>query len=242
MGRYNGPEARCRPRRVGGWRPIPAGREDKRLVMKPPDRIRIRLLGGFEIACDDGIASPIRLSTKKVCALVAFLAMNRKQAATREELATLLWGSCSDQQARQSLRQALVLLRKDLRSPNVLYADKEIIRLQPGSWSVDALEFEALADFVGEQWPTAGGRPVRRRIPERIQCRGGGLRRVVAVAAGSLPDRRRPRPCRLLGTIGCDRQRPAGDRRRAAPAGIGPAARGLAAVGPEALRTLLRPA
>jgi DNA-binding SARP family transcriptional activator len=84
--------------------------------MKPPDRIRIRLLGGVEVFRDDGISIPIRLSTKKVSALVAFLAMSRKQAATREELATLLWGSCSDQQARQSLRQAMVLLRKDLRS------------------------------------------------------------------------------------------------------------------------------
>jgi TolB-like protein/DNA-binding SARP family transcriptional activator/Tfp pilus assembly protein PilF len=113
--------------------------------MKPPDRIRVRLLGGVEIFRDDGISVPVRLSTKKVYALVAFLAMSRKQAATREELATLLWGSCSDQQARQSLRQALVLLRKDLRSPNVLSADKETIRLQAGLWSCDALEFETLA-------------------------------------------------------------------------------------------------
>src|SRR5262245_10913692 len=109
--------------------------------MHPPDRIRVRLLGGFEIVRDDGI--PIRLSTKKVGALAAFLVMNRNQAATREELATLLWGDCPDQQARQSLRQALVLLRKDLCSPNVLIADKEMIRLQPGLWSADALEFEA---------------------------------------------------------------------------------------------------
>src|SRR5436190_12921654 len=113
--------------------------------MKPPDRIRIRLLGGVEVIRDDGISIPIRLSTKKVYALVAFLVMSRKQAATREELATLLWGSCSDQQARQSLRQAMVLLRKDLRSPNVLSADKETVRLQPGFWSADALEFETLA-------------------------------------------------------------------------------------------------
>ena len=72
--------------------------------------------------------------------------MSRKQTATRAELATLLWGSCPDQQARQSLRQALVLLRKDLGSPNALFADKEVVRLHPGAWSVDALEFEASAN------------------------------------------------------------------------------------------------
>jgi TolB-like protein/DNA-binding SARP family transcriptional activator/Tfp pilus assembly protein PilF len=114
--------------------------------MKPADRFCIRLLGGFEVVRDDGTSYPIRLSTKKVCALIAFLAMSRKQSATREELATLLWGNCPDQQARQSLRQALVLLRKDLGSPDVLVADKDVIRLQPGIWSVDALEFEASAD------------------------------------------------------------------------------------------------
>jgi TolB-like protein/DNA-binding SARP family transcriptional activator/Tfp pilus assembly protein PilF len=114
--------------------------------MKSPSCFYVRLLGGFELTRDDGIEGPIRLSTKKVCALVAFVAMSRKQSATREELATLLWGSCSEQQARQSLRQALVLLRKDLGSPNVLYADKETIRFEPGVWSVDAREFERLAD------------------------------------------------------------------------------------------------
>jgi DNA-binding SARP family transcriptional activator len=114
--------------------------------MNPADRIRVRLLGGFEIVRGDETSRPLRLSTKKVCALAAFLVMSRKQTATRAELATLLWGSCPDQQARQSLRQALVLLRKDLGSPNALFADKEVVRLHPGAWSVDALEFEASAD------------------------------------------------------------------------------------------------
>jgi DNA-binding SARP family transcriptional activator len=114
--------------------------------MKPLDRIRVRLLGAVEIVRDDAGSIPIRVSTKKVYALIAFLAMSRNQAATREQLATLLWGSCSDQQARQSLRQALVLLRKDLGSANVLFADKETVRLQPGAWSIDALDFEQLAD------------------------------------------------------------------------------------------------
>ena len=55
-----------------------------------------------------------------------------------------MWGSCTDQQARQSLRQALALLRKDLGSTHFLSTDTDVVRLQPGLWSVDARDFEAL--------------------------------------------------------------------------------------------------
>ena len=71
--------------------------------------------------------------------------MSPEQASTREQLAALLWGSCTDQQARQSLRQALALLRKELRWPHFLSTDTEVVRLQPGCWSIDAREFEALS-------------------------------------------------------------------------------------------------
>src|SRR4051812_42102650 len=112
--------------------------------MTPPARIRLRLLGRPVLTRGEDPA-PIRLSTRKVSALVAYLATNPDQTASREELATLLWGSCSEQQARQSLRQALAFLRKDLGSPNFFTADADVVRLQPGFWSVDALEFETLS-------------------------------------------------------------------------------------------------
>src|SRR5436190_14511767 len=104
--------------------------------MKPPARIRLRLLGRLALAHSD-VPAPIRLSTRKAGALIAYLAMSPEQTASREQLATLLWGSCTDQQARQSLRQALALLRKDLRSSHVFSADTAVVRLQPGLWSVD---------------------------------------------------------------------------------------------------------
>jgi DNA-binding SARP family transcriptional activator len=71
--------------------------------------------------------------------------MSTRQAATREQLATLLWGNSSDPQARQSLRQALLLLRKDLQSADIVDAGTDVIRLQPGRVAVDALDFEALS-------------------------------------------------------------------------------------------------
>ena len=112
--------------------------------MSLPNAFRVRLLGRFEIM-RGGRTAAIRLATKKARALVAFLAMSRHHSASREQLATLLWGSCSEQQAKQSLRQALTSIRKDLGSPDALFTDHEIVRFQDGAWSVDALELESLA-------------------------------------------------------------------------------------------------
>ncbi|MBV8836810.1 MAG: hypothetical protein JO000_09735, partial [Alphaproteobacteria bacterium] len=112
--------------------------------MKPPERIRLRLLGRLAIAYGDG-GPPIRLSTRKAGALIAYLAMSPEQTASREELATLLWGASTDQQARQSLRQALVLLRKELGWSHFMAADAAVVRLQPGLWSIDAADFDRLS-------------------------------------------------------------------------------------------------
>jgi DNA-binding SARP family transcriptional activator/TolB-like protein/Tfp pilus assembly protein PilF len=112
--------------------------------MAPSACIRLRLLGRLVLTRGDDPA-PIRLSTRKAGALVAYLAMSPDQVASREELATLLWGNCSDPQARQSLRQALAFLRKDLGSPDFFTADTSMVRLKPGLWSVDAIEFESLS-------------------------------------------------------------------------------------------------
>src|SRR4051794_29635973 len=107
--------------------------------MTPSACIRLRLLGRL-VLTRGGKPAPIRLSTRKVGALVAYLAMSPDQAASRDELATLLWGNGSDPQARQSLRQALAFLRKDLGSSDCFVADTDMVRLAPGLWSVDALE------------------------------------------------------------------------------------------------------
>jgi DNA-binding SARP family transcriptional activator/TolB-like protein/Tfp pilus assembly protein PilF len=107
--------------------------------------IHVRLLGRFDAARDAQFADRIRFSTKKVAALLAFLAMNPQQAATREQLGALLWGNSPDAQARQSLRQALLFLRKDLHPAEVVDAGAEVVRLRPGAVSVDAPELDALS-------------------------------------------------------------------------------------------------
>ena len=107
--------------------------------------MRLRLLGRFGVIALDGESTPIQLPTRKSGALLAYLGMSRDYGASREELAALLWGDCSDQQARQSLRQALALLRKELGPSHLFTADTQIVRLEPALWSIDARDFETLA-------------------------------------------------------------------------------------------------
>src|SRR5262245_35177941 len=71
----------------------------------------LSLLGRFELSGPDG---PIDLTSKKLAALLAFLACTAPQGQGRDRLMTLLWGSHFDAQARQNLRQALFRLRRVL--------------------------------------------------------------------------------------------------------------------------------
>jgi DNA-binding SARP family transcriptional activator/TolB-like protein len=105
----------------------------------------LRLLDRLNVYTSESEAIPIQLSTRKAGALLAYLGMRPDYTASREQLAALLWGGCSDQQARQSLRQALALLRKELGSPSFFTADAKIVRLEPTLWTIDAREFETLS-------------------------------------------------------------------------------------------------
>jgi predicted ATPase/DNA-binding SARP family transcriptional activator len=105
---------------------------------KTPVTPRLYLLGAFRLEIGK---QPIRLPTRKVESLLAFLALS-PQPHTREKLAALLWGDFTDEQARHSLRTALATLRKELRGDTLL-ADRETVQLNPDCplW-VDAREFE----------------------------------------------------------------------------------------------------
>jgi DNA-binding SARP family transcriptional activator len=77
----------------------------------PAPGFQLSLLGHFELRGPDG---PIDLTSKKLAALLAFLACTAPQTHSRAKLMTLLWGSHFDAQARQNLRQALTRLRRVL--------------------------------------------------------------------------------------------------------------------------------
>ena len=106
----------------------------------PTPRFQLSLLGRFELRGPDG---SIDLTSKKLAALLAFLACSAPQAHSRDKLMTLLWGSHFDAQARQNLRQALTRLRRVL-GEEALISDGETVSLQPGVIGSDVARFEAL--------------------------------------------------------------------------------------------------
>jgi TolB-like protein/DNA-binding SARP family transcriptional activator/Flp pilus assembly protein TadD len=112
--------------------------------------LRLTLLGGvlIEIEQPDGIRNELRFTARKARAMLAYLAVAPRQRAAREKLANLMWGDrVPDQQARQSLRQSLVVLRQELApvgfDPFIIEADD--IALRPGILSTDVNEFVTLA-------------------------------------------------------------------------------------------------
>jgi DNA-binding SARP family transcriptional activator/TolB-like protein len=114
--------------------------------MSKPAHVTLGLLGPFAIEANVGRPIPIAVRSRKARALLAYLAMQRDCRGTREELATLLWGDGPDQQARHSLRQCLIALRRDLGlGSEILALDREAIWLRAQSVSVDARSFIAFA-------------------------------------------------------------------------------------------------
>ncbi|RUX72672.1 MULTISPECIES: BTAD domain-containing putative transcriptional regulator [unclassified Mesorhizobium] len=103
---------------------------------------RISLFGGFRI--ENETAGPLRLTGKRGPAIIAYLARCPGMAATRERLADLLWGDSDAEHSRNSLRQALSVLRQDLAREGVdlIHSSGELIALRPELVQVDAEKFE----------------------------------------------------------------------------------------------------
>jgi DNA-binding SARP family transcriptional activator len=108
-------------------------------------KVNLALLGGFRLQTDLGEPAP--LSTKKAGALLAYLALHPGQAQARPKLAALLWGNRTEVQARDSLRQALSLVRKALShiDSHALVAHEDAISLEPTALATDVSAFCDLA-------------------------------------------------------------------------------------------------
>jgi TolB-like protein/DNA-binding SARP family transcriptional activator/Tfp pilus assembly protein PilF len=116
--------------------------------MQGTGRISLRVLGGFAIAIDAAPPCELRISSRKSCAMLAYLAMHPDRRASREHLATFFWGDRRDEHARQSLRQCLLSLRRDLvKAPvEILVVDSNMVALQTSNLTIDAAELIALAE------------------------------------------------------------------------------------------------
>jgi adenylate cyclase len=110
-------------------------------------RIDLRLLGRFGATVDTRPPRIVQMSAPRRRAVLAYLALQPTHTETRERLAALIWGDATDHQARQSLRQCLVALRKEFQAagPDPLVIERDVVGLDPSRVNVDAREFMSLA-------------------------------------------------------------------------------------------------
>jgi DNA-binding SARP family transcriptional activator len=108
--------------------------------------LRLELLGDLQIRSGNG--SLVAVGAKKSQALLAYLGVKPSQRISREKTATLLWSSTGPDQARQSLRQTLSTLRKELAgvSPGakILVEEGDLLGLDETLVECDVAKFESL--------------------------------------------------------------------------------------------------
>src|SRR5687768_12965073 len=100
----------------------------------------LSVLGGFELTGPLGV---VDLPSKKLAALLTYLACTAPRPQSREKLSALFWGSHFDVQAKQNLRQALFRLRKVL-GEDALESDGEVVSLNAAAVLSDVSRFEAM--------------------------------------------------------------------------------------------------
>ena len=121
--------------------------------------LRIRLLGPMAI---DISGERISIPSKRVRALLGYLALRQGKEIPRSVLSGLLWGERSESQARASLRQALSELRAAFGAlaQQPIAATKETVAWVPDVAWIDARvletthgmrndELQAVADLIG---------------------------------------------------------------------------------------------
>ena len=110
-------------------------------------RFRIELFGDMRVV--QGEQTHTRFRTRKAAYVLAYLALNMPQAQPRERLVDLFWGDKEEAVGRDGLSTALAQLRRQLEPTGVpadslLVADKQQVRLNSASVSVDVADFDRL--------------------------------------------------------------------------------------------------
>ena len=137
--------------------------------------LEISLFGGFDVRC--GPDQRIELSGRKDRALLGYLAVSPGVPCSREKLAALLWGDSGDRQARDSLKQALLRLRRSLgpAASMALVTNRQSVTLDQDRVSIDVGVFEQL---LGDQPPEALERAIglyRGDLLDGIQVRAAAF-------------------------------------------------------------------
>src|SRR5262249_32368085 len=104
--------------------------------------IRFQTLGTLDVTLD-GAQAPPQLLWKKNVALLLYLARAPKRRCTREQLIGLLWPDKEDAAARQSVREAIRMVRHYVGEDRLKTAG-DVIQLENGVVELDTDEFERL--------------------------------------------------------------------------------------------------
>lgn len=107
--------------------------------------LHLELLGDFRLRSESG--SLVTISARKSQAMLAYLAVKPGQLVSRDKMAGLLWSSTAPEQARQSLRQTLSTMRRELAavSPQKLLVEEgDFLSLDAVLVHCDVVEFESL--------------------------------------------------------------------------------------------------
>ena len=107
--------------------------------------IHLELLGDFRLRTESG--SLVTISARKSQAMLAYLAVKPAQLVSRDKMAALLWSSTAPEQARQSLRQTLSTMRRELAavSPQkILVEEGDFLSHDASLVYCDVAEFESL--------------------------------------------------------------------------------------------------
>lgn len=106
--------------------------------------LELDLFGDFRMLSETGAL--IAISAKKSQAMLAYLGAKPAHLVSRDKMASLLWSSTAPEQARQSLRQTLSTLRKELTniSPDkkLLIEEGDFLALDATNVQVDTAQFE----------------------------------------------------------------------------------------------------
>jgi DNA-binding SARP family transcriptional activator len=107
--------------------------------------LHLELLGDFRLRDESG--GLVTISARKSQAMLAYLGVKPSQLVSRDKMASLLWSSTAPEQARQSLRQTLSTLRRELAqvSPQKLLVEEgDFLSLDAALVHVDVVELETL--------------------------------------------------------------------------------------------------
>lgn len=111
-----------------------------------PDRVEIRVLGGFGVAVDGVELAPHEWPSLRSAHLVQLLSLADGHALAREQVIEALWPHLEPAAGGANLRKAAHHARQALRTPEAVVLHAGQVRLGAGAATVvDALHFERLA-------------------------------------------------------------------------------------------------